>query len=533
MFLWLTPVAAAPQPNDPFYVNQWTFGQTTQYGMDVLRAWDFSRGKGVVVAIVDSGFIGASYYSDFGGRILPGYDFVSDLDEAGDGDGRDGDPTDPGGRCEDQDPSWHGTKVASVVAAAANNGIATAGVAPQANVQFVRAIGNCSSDPYDVPDAIRWAAGLQVAGVPDNEHPARIINVSLGASEPESCYPEAQSAINDAVSVGAIVVVAAGNENSPAGSYYYSACDNVVSVGATDRRGFRSPYSNYGSMVDISAPTNGDGAKPCKDGAIVPHFNSKEGPVKVSKNYYWCASGTSFAAPLVAGALALAASFDPSTSSADLLTLMGANVTRFGGSTVTNPCLSITECGLGIASAGKMLVAMNKRLAPALTLISARTVEVGATIGVEYAITEPNGTLPGEVAATLTSLTTEACSVDGWLLTSITADDCRIRVRTDGTARMAPKSFDFTIDQVGIDVEAEVSFSPQMKPKSTQVVIASSLADSWRLRSSSKLVCKVIRVDSLRYNVTSLKKGNCTLRADFVASGSYEDTSLKLSIQVR
>jgi serine protease len=61
MFLWLTPVAAAPQPNDPFYVNQWTFGQTTQYGMDVLRAWDFSRGKGVVVAIVDSGFIGASY----------------------------------------------------------------------------------------------------------------------------------------------------------------------------------------------------------------------------------------------------------------------------------------------------------------------------------------------------------------------------------------------------------------------------------------------------------------------------------------
>ena len=531
LFVGVTAVQAAPKPNDPFFSAQWAFGPAKKYGMDVLRAWDFSRGKGVVVAVVDSGFIGAKYYPELGTRILPGYDFVSDLTEAGDGDGRDSDPTDPGDGCEDKDPGWHGTSVASVIAATANNRLATSGAAPLTQVVFVRAIGACSSNPYDVSDAIRWAAGLSVAGAPDNKHPARIINVSLGSREPSACYPEAQWAIDEATAAGSIVVVAAGNENAPADARYYSSCNNVVTVGATDGRGFRSPYSNYGSSVDISAPTNG--ASSCKDAAITPYFKSKQGPAKLSNVSYWCSAGTSFAAPLVSGMLALAASFDPSTSSADLLTLMGANVTRFGGSTDVNPCLSLTECGLGIASAGKMLVAMSKRPAPLLTLTSSMTVEAGGTVGIEYAITEPDGTPLGEVAATLTSLTTEACSVDGWLLTSITADDCRIRVRTSGTVRMAPKSFDFTINQVGIDAEAKVSFTPEMKTKSTQVVSATSLADTWSLTSSSKLVCKVLRLDPLRYKVTSLKKGKCTLRADFVASGSYEDTSLAFSIQVR
>ena len=529
LFVGVTAVQAAPKPNDPFFSTQWTFGPAKKYGMDVLRAWDFSRGKGVVVAVVDSGFIGAKYYPEFGTRILPGYDFVSDPTEAGDGDGRDIDPTDPGDRCKDKDPGWHGTSVASVIAATANNGVATSGVAPQSQIIFARAYGKCNADSYDIADAIRWAAGLSVAGAPDNQHPARIINVSLGSSEPAICYW--QGAIDEAVAAGSIIVVAAGNENALADSYRPSNCDNVISVAATDGRGFRSSYSNYGPSVDVSAPT--DGTDSSTDCAVTPYFKSKQGPAKLSNVFYLCNAGTSFAAPLVSGMLALAASFDPSTSSADLLTLMGANLTRFGGSAGSNPCLSLTECGLGIASAGKMLVAMSKRLAPVLTLTSVSTVEVGGTVGIEYAITEPDGTPLGEVAATLTSLTTEACSVDGWLLTSITADDCRIRVRTGGTVRMAPKSFDFTINQVGIDAEANVSFTPEMKTKSTQVVSATSLADTWSLTSSSKLVCKVLRLDPLRYKVTSLKKGKCTLRADFVASGSYEDTSLAFSIQVR
>ena len=529
LFVGVTAVQAAPKPNDPSFSAQWAFGPAKKYGMDVLRAWDFSRGKGVVVAVVDSGFIGAKYYPEFGTRILPGYDFVSVLAEAGDGDGRDSDPTDPGDRCKDKDPGWHGTKVASVIAATANNRLATAGIAPQAQIMFVRALGTCNGGGYDASDAIRWAAGLSVAGAPDNQHPAKVINVSLGSVDPGICYPEEQNAIDEAVASGSIVVVSAGNANALSDSRAYGSCNNVVVVGATDGRGFRSPYSNYGPSVDISAPTNG--ASSCKDAAITPSFKSKQGPAKLSN--VSCSAGTSFAAPLVSGMLALAASFDPSTSSADLLTLMGANVTRFGGSSDANSCLSLTECGLGIASAGKMLVAMSKRPAPLLTLTSSMTVEAGGTVGVEYAITEPDGTPLGEVAATLTSLTTEACSVDGWLLTSITADDCRIRVRTGGTVRMAPKSFDFTINQVGIDAEANVSFTPEMKTKSTQVVSATSLADTWSLTSSSKLVCKVLRLDPLRYKVTSLKKGKCTLRADFVASGSYEDTSLSFSIQVR
>jgi hypothetical protein len=531
LLIGVTPALAASRPNDPFYKYQWAFAPATNFGVDTLSAWDFARGESVVVAVVDSGFIGAKHYPDFGNRILPGYDFVSDESKSGDGDGRDADPTDPGARCGENGPVWHGTKVASIIGATANNKVGTAGVAPLAKLLFVR-VGGCELSSTDIADGIRWAAGLPVPGVPDNPNPAKIINVSIGSLEPSSCWPSGQSAIDEVTQAGAIVVVAAGNGNTAADSYAFSNCSNVISVAATDSLGFRSAYSNYGPSVDIAAPTNGTSG--CNDPAVVPYFKTEQGPVQASKDVFECEAGTSFAAPLVSGALALAASFDPSTSSADLLTLMASNVTGFGGASASdNPCLTLTECGVGILSAGKLLNAMSQRLIPSLTLTNSTTLEVGGTLEIGYSAAEPDGTPLGGSGVVLTSLTPEACSIEGWLLMSMTADDCRIRLRTGGTVRMAPKSFDFTIDQVGLSADAKVKFVSTMLAKRTQVLTTSSLGGTWSISSSSTSVCKVRKLGSLRYAVTSLKKGRCTLRAKLNAPGPYEDASLNVSIQVR
>ena len=533
--LGASPALAAPRPNDPDFGRQWSFGPAKKYGMDVLRAWDFSRGKGVVVAVIDGGFIGSRYYPEFGARILPGYDFISDPADARDGDGRDGDPTDPGNWCDEDEfePStWHGTKVASIIGATAGNRIATAGVAPQASIVFVRTSGACGlSDGDDIGDAILWAAGLPVPGTPLNEHPARIINISLGAVD-SSCSE--QDAINQAALAGAIVVVSAGNSNQLADDDVYTNCDNTISVAATDGRGVKSPYSNFGEKVDIAAPTNGDDG--CKDDpAIVPYFDTERWAVSYSKKYYSCASGTSFAAPLVSGTLALAASYDPTTSSSDLIALLLKNVTAFGGGTASswNSCLTLTACGRGIVSAGKLLVAMSKRGQPTLALSSATTIDVGTTTEVTFSANAPDGTPLEGAEGVLSSLTPAACSAEGSQLTSITADSCRIRIRLNGTVSTAPKTFEFVLDQAGLDIEAEITYLPEMAVKSTQMLSAISYADFWTVNSTTKKVCTVRSGGILGYEVVAKKRGVCTLRASFDASDQYEDEVVLFSISVQ
>ncbi len=530
-----TPALAAPRPNDPYFSDQWTFSSENKYGMNVLRAWDFSRGKGVVVAVIDGGFIGSRYYPDFGARILPGYDFISDVSDARDGDGRDRDPTDPGDWCDEDEfePStWHGTSVASIIGATAGNRIATAGIAPQASIVFVRTSGACGfSDGDDIGDAILWAAGLPVPGTPLNEHPARIINISLGAVD-SSCSE--QDAINQATLAGSIVVVAAGNNNQLADDDVYTNCDNTISVAATDGSGVKSPYSDFGARVDIAAPTNGDNG--CKDDpAVLPYFDTERGPVSYSKKYFLCGSGTSFAAPLVSGALALAASFDPTTSSADLIELLLLNVTAFGGTTASsvNSCLTLTACGPGIVSAGKLLVAMSKRGQPALSLTSATTIDVGTTTEVTFSATASDGSSLEAAEGVLSSLTPEACSADSFQLTSITADSCRIRIRLNGTVNTAPKTFEFVLDQAGLDVEAEITYLPEMTVNSTQMLSAVSYADFWTVASTTKKVCKVRSGGILGYKVVAVKRGVCSLRAFFDASEQYEDEVILFSVNVQ
>ncbi|HYG06994.1 MAG TPA: S8 family peptidase [Stenotrophomonas sp.] len=263
--------ANAAAPNDPqFTPLQWDFTDATG-GVNALPAWDTSRGEGVVVAVLDTGY---TDHPDLADNLLPGYDFVSyygqDIDGelapdvAGDGDGRDPDAHDPGdwvdasmsGWCPaaPNHSSWHGTHVAGTVAAVANNGRDIAGLAPGTKVQPVRVLGHCGGSTSDIADAITWASGGHVDGVPDNPTPAEVLNLSLGGYNPCEYDYVTQEAIDGAIARGSTVVVAAGNDAGNVADYSPAGCKGVITVGATGVDGARSYFSNYGTGVAIAAP---------------------------------------------------------------------------------------------------------------------------------------------------------------------------------------------------------------------------------------------------------------------------------------
>lgn len=244
-------------PNDTRFSEQWGFG-TSNASINVQPAWDKATGTGVVVAVIDTGI---TNHPDLNANILPGYDFISDAAMARDGGGRDSNPNDEGdwygaNECGSGIPasnsSWHGTHVAGTVAAVTNNSTGVAGTAFNAKVVPVRVLGKCGGYTSDIADAIVWASGGTVSGVPANANPAEVINMSLGGGG--TCSATYQNAINGAVSRGTTVVVAAGNSNTNVSSSVPANCANVIAVAATTSAGARASFSNYGAGIDISGP---------------------------------------------------------------------------------------------------------------------------------------------------------------------------------------------------------------------------------------------------------------------------------------
>jgi len=237
-------------PNDTRYSEQWGFSSTTA-GIRANQAWDVATGSGVIVAVLDTGHVS---HSDLNNNIVAGYDFISSSTIAGDGNGRDADPSDPGDYSGGQPSSWHGTHVAGTVAALTNNAKGVAGTAFNAKVMPVRVLGRGGGSTSDIADAIIWASGGSVSGVPtlSAADAADVINMSLGGSG--SCDTLTQNAINSAVSRGTAVVVAAGNSNANAANFTPASCNNVINVASITSAGARSSFSNYGTSIDVSAP---------------------------------------------------------------------------------------------------------------------------------------------------------------------------------------------------------------------------------------------------------------------------------------
>jgi subtilisin family serine protease len=277
------PRYTAQTINDPNYVDgqQWDIKpynrSSNPAGMSVEAAWGISTGEGAVVAVLDTGFLPG--HPDFVGLdVAPGYDFVTYYDNDATA-GRDADPSDPGDGADEEDPdhaaaiaecgpedgsgwrsSWHGTHVAGTIAAQAN-GTGIAGIAPDVTLLPVRVLGQCGGTDEDIADAIRWSAGLEVAGVPLNTNPADVINMSLGGWGPDCEGPDGD-AIRDALAVGTITVVAAGNESDDARNYSPSSCIEAVTVAALSPNGGPAPYTNVGPAVDVSAPGGDDQYEP-------------------------------------------------------------------------------------------------------------------------------------------------------------------------------------------------------------------------------------------------------------------------------
>ena len=299
----------APQlvVDDQYYATyQWHL-QDTAGGINAPEAWDVSTGDGVVVAVLDTGIVA---HPDMDANMLAGYDFISDAavsrrptDERVPGAHDYGDWYDAG-ECDEPvaaGSSFHGTHVAGTIAELSNNGMGMAGVAHDAKVLPVRVLGKCGGYTSDIADAIVWAAGGDVPGVPANAFPAEIINMSLGGSG--SCAAISQAAINQAVALGTTVVVAAGNSGAEVANYSPASCDNVVSVAATGIDGARAYYSNYGAKIDLAGP--GGGTEDSAEGFIWQANNDSATSPELGSPSYVGMAGTSMAAPHVAGVVAL------------------------------------------------------------------------------------------------------------------------------------------------------------------------------------------------------------------------------------
>ncbi|MFI7743907.1 S8 family serine peptidase [Kocuria rhizosphaericola] len=337
----------AAVPNDPSYATlQWSLWDDPA-GLGMPLAWDRATGAGQTIAVVDTGI---TSHPDLDANVLPGYDFVSTAQNGRDGDGWDADPTDMGDHpdavlCPSSpmlpDATWHGTHTAGVAAADANNGVGISGVAPDAKILPVRAVGACSQGYItDVAAGVRWASGAPVAGAAANPNPATVINLSLGV--PGECPAVLQSAISEAVNRGIPVVVAAGNQGVDAAQSAPANCAGVISVAATDVAGALAPYSNFGS-VTLAAPGGDPYAQILSTG--------NAGAQGLGAPTYTERNGTSMAAPAVSGAVALLRELSPGLGVAGVREALTSTARQAPGGCAPG-------CGAGVVDPVSALVAV-------------------------------------------------------------------------------------------------------------------------------------------------------------------------------
>jgi serine protease len=402
-------------PDDPLFSAQWYMQNTQAAAVDALGAWDLTTGSpGVVIAELDTGvrFDQPDLRNASANRLLPGYTMISAEPNgtflvANDGDGRDADASDPGdwistsdtktplfAGCTVAHSSWHGTRVAGILGAITNNQTGIAGMTWSGWILPVRVLGKCGGYDSDIIAAMAWAAGMHIAGVPDNPYPARVLNMSLGAAG--SCPASYQQIVDELVVAGVLVVVSAGNEGGPVDAP--ANCIGVAGIAGLRQVGTKVGYSSLGPEIALSAPAgncvNTGPGQPClfsiettsNDGTTVPANNIYTDELNFNV-------GTSFSSPIVAGIAGLMLAVNGNLTSGQLIARLQAGATTpFPVSNTVPNChvpagpndLQTSECncttsvcGAGMANAhGAVLQALRPIAAVSLPA----TVTAGASV---------------------------------------------------------------------------------------------------------------------------------------------------------
>jgi serine protease len=405
-------------PNDPLFAGQWYLQDAQPAAINAVAAWDLTMGSsGVVIAELDSGvrFDHPDLRAASANRLLPGYDFISGdaggkYLTANDGNGRDADASDPGDwvtdadknasqftDCEVQDSSWHGTRVAGILGALTNNATGVAGITWNNWIVPVRVLGKCGGYDSDIVAAMLWAAGLHVDGVPDNPYPARIINMSLGATG--ACPQSYQSAVNQLVPMGVLVVVSAGNEGGPVDAP--ANCSGVAGIAGLRQAGTKVGFSSLGPEISLSAPGGN-----CVNAAGQPCLFSidtttNSGETSPEANTYTDQTsfnvGTSFSAPIVAGIAALMMSVNGNLNSVQLIRRLQEGATKpFPVSTdagipqchvpASSTDIQATECSCTTQVCGAGMANAQGAVAAALRPIAAVRVPASLSPGINVTL---------------------------------------------------------------------------------------------------------------------------------------------------
>lgn len=272
-------VEGAYLPSDPDVTNpSRTYPLTVTH---TIAGWDYTRGdSSIIIAVLDSGL--NLNHPEFNGRIVPGYDFINN----------DADPSDDHG---------HGSHTAGIIGAGIDNGQGMVGICPQCSVLPVKVLNYNNAGTWS-----SVAQGILFA----TDHGARVINLSLGATVSSKTL---EAAISYAVERNVLIVAAAGNMGTDR-KFYPAALDNVLAVSATDANDQRWALSNMGDYVDLAAPGH----------AVYSTYYDLQ-------NYYSgynYMSGTSMAAPHVAGLAGLLLSQKSTRTPADLYNIMTKTADR-------------------------------------------------------------------------------------------------------------------------------------------------------------------------------------------------------------